>query len=95
MYCYIYEKGKIKTIHMDLSIIQKVSELSSEGRSADDIRQELKTGGVAPESIELALKEAGVALTQTPAQSSSTSGPAVMHHEKVIQPSSGFDPNSK
>jgi hypothetical protein len=94
MYCYTYEKGKIKTIHMDLSIIQKVSELSSEGRSADDIRQELKTGGVAPESIELALKEAGVALTQTPAQTSS-SGPAVMHHEKIIQPSPGFDPDTK
>jgi hypothetical protein len=78
---------------MDLQILQKVSELASEGRNADEIRQELHVDGVAPETAEQALKEAGIALT--PAQQSAPAGSAVMHHEKIIQPSPGFDPKAK
>jgi hypothetical protein len=79
---------------MDLSIIQKVSELSSEGRSADEIRQELRTGGSSPETIEQALREAGVQVGPT-VQQAPAAGPSVMHHEKIIQPEPGFDPNAK
>jgi|GEM_PF-4944519 len=86
---------------MDLSIIQKVSELSSEGRSADEIKQELLTGGVAPEQIDQAIVEAGVNLSQPPSQvqaPTGTSAPLTAlkeHHEKIIQPSAGFDPNDR
>jgi hypothetical protein len=83
-----------KKFKMDLQIIQKVSELSSEGRSTDDIKQELKAGGVAPETIEQALKEAGVSVGTTTEQPASAA-PTTMHHEKIIQPSPGFDPNAK
>jgi hypothetical protein len=81
---------------MDLSLIQKVSELASEGRSAIEIKQELQAGGIAPETADQALKEAGVALSQTPAQSSqSAPAPLSVHREKIIQPSPGFNPNAK
>jgi hypothetical protein len=86
---------------MDLSILQKVSEMASEGRSASEIKQELQIGGVAPEQADQALKEAGVALTQPPSQAevqTGTSAPLTkltVHREKIIQPSPGFDPNAK
>jgi hypothetical protein len=80
---------------VDLSILQKVSEMVSEGKDATEIKQELQVSGVAPETADQALKEAGVALSQTPAQVPQTAAPAVMHHEKVIQPTPGFDPNAK
>jgi hypothetical protein len=79
---------------MDLSIIQKVSELASEGRNAVEIKQELQAGGVAPETADQALKEAGVSVGPS-TQQAAHAVPAVMHHEKVIQPSPGFDPNAK
>jgi hypothetical protein len=79
---------------MDLSIIQKVSQLASEGRSSAAIKQELQAGGVAPENIDLALKEAGISVGPT-TQEATPAAPAAMHHERVIQPSPGFDPNAK
>jgi hypothetical protein len=79
---------------MDLSIIQKISEMSSEGRSPDDIKQELKAGGVAPETIDQALQEAGISVGPT-TQKPASAAPAAMHHEKIIHPSPGFDPNAK
>jgi hypothetical protein len=92
-------KGRQK--QMDLSILQKVSEMASEGRSAAEIKQELRVGGVSPEQAEQAIKEAGVQLTQPPSQAQTQTGTSApltaltQHHEKVIQPSPGFDPNAK
>jgi hypothetical protein len=92
---------KRKNKNMDLSLIQKVSELASEGRGAAEIKKEMLTGGLSPEQIDQALKEAGVQLTQPPSQAevpTGTSSPLSslnQHHEKVIQPSPGFDPNAK
>jgi hypothetical protein len=92
---------KRKNKNMDLSLIQKVSELASEGRGAAEIKKELLTGGIAPDQVDQAIKEAGVQLTQPPSQAevqTGTSAPLtahVQHHEKVIQPSAGFDPNAK
>jgi hypothetical protein len=86
---------------MDLSLIQKVSELASEGRGAAEIKKELLTGGLSPEQVDQAIKEAGVQLTQPPSQaetptaSTSPSTSVNQHHEKVIQPTPGFDPNAK
>jgi len=81
---------------MDLSIIEKVSEMASEGKSAVEIKQELEVGGIAPETADQAIKEAGVALSQTPTQNEqSAPAPLVQHHEKVIKPTPGFDPNAK
>jgi hypothetical protein len=86
---------------MDLTLIQKVSELASEGRGAAEIKKELLTGGLSPEQIDQAIKEAGVQLTQPPSQADAPTGtnsPLTSlneHHEKVIQPSPGFDPNAK
>jgi hypothetical protein len=75
---------------MDLSILQKVNEMISEGRHVDEIRQTLLKEGVSPENINEALKETN---------SSDTAGsapiqpvPLSQHREKVIQPSPGFDP---
>lgn len=79
---------------MDLSIIQKVSELASEGRNAEQIKQELQAGGVAPETADLALKEAGVTVGPSVKQTAPVVS-ATMHHEKVIQPTPGFDPDAK
>jgi orotate phosphoribosyltransferase-like protein len=80
--------------NMDLSLIQKVSELASEGRSAAEIKQELQVGGVAPETADQALREAGVVVgSQTAAQPANS--PLTVHHEKTIQPSPGFDPNAQ
>jgi hypothetical protein len=87
----VNKKGKTK---MDLSIIQKVSELSSEGRNATEIKQELQAGGMSPELTDQALREAGVSVgpsLQQPAPASSS----IMHHQKVIQPEAGFDLNAK
>jgi hypothetical protein len=78
---------------MDLSILQKVNEMSSEGRSATEIKQELQAGGIAPEAADQALKEAGVSVGQNSGQLPTS--PRAMHHEKVIQPEAGFDPNAK
>jgi hypothetical protein len=86
---------------MDLSILQKVSEMASEGRSAAEIKQELQTGGIAPEQADMALKEAGVELTQPPSQTQAPTGSSApltgltQHREKIIQPSPGFDPNAR
>jgi hypothetical protein len=79
---------------MDLSILQKVSEMASEGRSAVEIKQELQAGGVAPEQADQALKESGVTI-EASAKQGEQPAPAPMHHEKVIQPEAGFDPNAK
>jgi hypothetical protein len=87
----IAEGAKIKT--MDLSILQKVNELVEQGRSTEDIRHELQAGGIAPEAVEEALKEAGNQSNQQPTQAAPT--PLMNHHEKVIQPTPGFDPNAK
>jgi hypothetical protein len=86
---------------MDLSILQKVSEMASEGRSATEIKQELKVGGVSPEQADQAIKEAGVQFTQPPSQTQVPTGSSapltglIEHHEKIIQPTPGFDPNAK
>jgi hypothetical protein len=86
---------------MDLSILQKVSEMASEGRSAVEIKQELQTGGISPEQADQALKEAGVNLSQPPSQAQVQTGSTApltgltVHREKVIQPEAGFDPNAK
>lgn len=92
---------------MDLSILQKVSELMEEGRSTDDIKHELQMSGVSPENVTAAINEVvttkaaegespastqGQAPSQTP---DAVSTPAMAHHEKVIQPEPGFDPNAK
>jgi EAL domain-containing protein (putative c-di-GMP-specific phosphodiesterase class I) len=88
----VIEKGKTKT--MDLSIMQKVNELVEQGRSTDDIRHELQASGIAPETVTQALTEAGTNQTnQQPVQEAPT--PLMPHHEKVIQPTPGFDPNAK
>jgi SOS response regulatory protein OraA/RecX len=79
---------------MDLSILQKVNELVEQGKSTEDIRHELQTSGISPETAEQALKEAGSNQTnQQPTQAAPT--PLMPHHEKVIQPTPGFDPNDK
>jgi SOS response regulatory protein OraA/RecX len=84
---------------MDLSILQKVNEMSSEGRSAVEIKQELQAGGIAPEAADQALKEAGVQMppsqVQAPTGSSAPLTALKEHHEKIIQPSPGFDPTAK
>jgi hypothetical protein len=92
LYDRYYIRGNKK--QMDLSIIQKISELNSEGRSTDEIRQELRTGGASPESIEQALREAGVQVGPS-VQQAAPQASAEVHHEKIIQPSPGFDPNAK
>jgi SOS response regulatory protein OraA/RecX len=78
---------------MDLSILQKVNDMTSEGRSAEEIKQTLLKEGIPPESITEALKETNSvsASDSSPRQQYST----VQHHEKIIQPSPGFDPNIK
>jgi hypothetical protein len=74
---------------MDLSILQKVNEMISEGRSLDEVRQTLMREGISPENINEALKETNAAdITGTP-----PSQPLSQHHEKIIQPSPGFDPS--
>jgi hypothetical protein len=86
---------------MDLSIIEKVSAMASEGRSAAEIKQELQVGGIAPEQADQAIVEAGIKLTQPPSQAQAQTGISTPltglaeHHEKVIQPTLGFDPNAK
>jgi hypothetical protein len=86
---------------MDLSIIEKVSSMASEGRSAAEIKQELQVGGIAPEQADQAILEAGIKLTQPPSQAQTQTGAdaplntLTVHREKVIQPSPGFDPKAK
>jgi hypothetical protein len=53
-----------------------------------------EAGGVAPETIDQALQEAGISVGPT-TQKPASAAPAAMHHEKIIQPSPGFDPNAK
>jgi SOS response regulatory protein OraA/RecX len=78
---------------MDLSVLQKVNELKEQGRSAEDIKQELRMSGISPENIIEALQEVGVSTNQQSAKAPTASPP--MHREKIIQPSPGFDPNAK
>lgn len=78
---------------MDLSILQKVNELVEQGRSTEDIKHELQAGGISPEAINEALAETGA--QQTSQQSPQAAMPLAEHHEKVIMPEPGFDPNAK
>jgi hypothetical protein len=79
---------------MDLSLLQKVNELAQEGRSAAEIKLELQTSGIAPETIDEALKEAGPKQEQN-AQPAAPAAPLTPHREKIIMPTPGFDPNDK
>jgi SOS response regulatory protein OraA/RecX len=76
---------------MDLSILQKVNEMVGEGRSVDEIRQTLLREGIPPENISEALRETNTADTSGSAPAQPV--PLTEHHEKVIQPSPGFDPS--
>jgi SOS response regulatory protein OraA/RecX len=75
---------------MDLSILQKVNEMISEGRSTDEIRQILLKEGVSPENISEALRETSTSDTAGSAPTQPV--PLSQHREKIIQPSPGFDP---
>ena len=78
---------------MDLSLMQKVNELKEQGRSVDDIKRELSVQGISPENIDQALAEMGGAVGS---ESSPTENAApLQHHEKVIEPEPGFDPDAK
>lgn len=40
---------------MDLSVIQKVSEMMQQGINLNEIREQLRAGGLAPEAVEEAI----------------------------------------
>jgi hypothetical protein len=78
---------------MDLSILQKVNDLVSQGKSVAEVRQTLLKEGISAENISEALRE-----TNTSDIDNSGGAPAAplsTHHEKIIQPSPGFDPSAK
>jgi hypothetical protein len=77
---------------MDSAITDKVNDLVSQGRPAEEIRNELLAEGNSPESISQALRELNLSDTNETQVSAAV---PMEHHEKIIQPEPGFDPTAK
>ena len=76
---------------MDLSILQKISEMLQQGLSVGEIKEQLRAGGLAPESVNEALVEAGAPAV---AEQQPQEQMFLNHHEKVIMPEPGFNPDA-
>lgn len=77
---------------MDLSILQKVTELKDQGIGMQEIAHQLEREGISPDIISQAINEVGVTNGQALPHSEN---PPSVHREKIIQPEPGFDPNAK